>query len=96
VEASKVAKIPDAVPVVINGMPAIYLEVPESRAPMGAELALTRLGELAPFSKGVLAPGATILVIGPDVAQALRSVIGTQLAAAARQAAVQRNGAAGL
>lgn len=82
-------KIPDAIGVNIMGLEAIYLELPAEEFPNGLDMLLTRPGELAPARKGYLRPGATVLVIGPDVANHLRAAIAPQLAKA-RQAGAQR------
>jgi len=91
---SAAARLPDAVQVNVNGLPALYIEITAERAPTGVEVMLSRPGELAPLSRGFLPPGYTLLVIDPQVAGLIRQHVASQLKAA-RQAGAGGAGIAG-
>ena len=62
--------MPTSVPLEIQGMPCVYVDLP---ADADLRVSFTRLGQLVPFQEGRLYPGAGILVIPPEVSAMIRN-----------------------
>lgn len=81
-----------AVKVQMNGIPLVYIDVPEKRADEGFQLGLTTAGELAPFQDGRVPAGWGLMLLPPPVAQMFRQAHASAIAEARRQAAAEPTG----
>lgn len=65
--------MPGAIELQVNSMPVALLDIDETRAALGVQLALTTPGDLVPFQNGRIPAGSGILILPPQVAAAFRS-----------------------
>lgn len=80
-------KMPAAVDINIQGIPAAFVDVPPGDKPV--EMSFTRLGELAPYQRGMLASGVAILVLPANVADVIRMQYANEIAKQKAAAAAQ-------
>lgn len=71
-------KMSAAVQIEIQGIPASFVDVPVGDG-RPVELALTYIGELAPFARGTMKQGVAILVLPPNIADAIRKSYASEI-----------------
>lgn len=75
-------EIPQAIVTQLMGLGMTYVNVPMEALPLGAELSLTRTGELMPCVRGRIGKGTGILLIDAESHMKLRKIFADAIAKA--------------